>query len=43
VHAFKTLLLKNTGIVAIAWDLTYLVVFTVVMMLAATALFRRSL
>ena len=43
VHAFKTLLLKNTGIMAIAWDLTYLTVFTVVMMFAATVLFRRSL
>jgi ABC-2 type transport system permease protein len=43
VHAFKTLLLKNTGIVAIAGDLTYLTVFTVVMMFAATVLFRRSL
>ncbi|MGD0920337.1 MAG: ABC transporter permease [Terriglobia bacterium] len=43
VHAFKTLLLKNTGLVAIAGDLTYLLVFTVVMMLLATALFRRTL
>jgi ABC-2 type transport system permease protein len=43
VHAFKTLLLKNTGIMAIAGDLTYLTVFTVVMMFAATVLFRRSL
>jgi ABC-2 type transport system permease protein len=43
VHAFKTLLLKNTGLVAIAGDLTYLVIFTLVMMLAATALFKRSL
>jgi ABC-2 type transport system permease protein len=43
VHAFKTLLLKNTGLVAIAGDLTYLFVFTVLMMLLATALFRRTL
>jgi ABC-2 type transport system permease protein len=43
VHAFKTLLLKNTGLVAIAGDLTYLLVFTVVMMFLATALFRRTL
>ena len=43
VHAFKTLLLKNTGLVAIAGDLTYLLVFTVVMMLLATAHFRRTL
>jgi ABC-2 type transport system permease protein len=43
VHAFKTLLLKNTGLVAIAGDLTFLFVFTVVMMALATALFRRTL
>jgi ABC-2 type transport system permease protein len=43
VHAFKALLLKNTGITAIAGDLIYLTVFTVVMMFAATVLFRRSL
>jgi ABC-2 type transport system permease protein len=43
VHAFKALLLKNTGLVAIAGDLTYLLVFAVVMMLLATALFRRTL
>jgi ABC-2 type transport system permease protein len=43
VHAFKALLLKNTGIGAIAGDLIYLTVFTVVMMFAATVLFRRSL
>jgi ABC-2 type transport system permease protein len=43
VHAFKTLLLKNTGIMAIAGDLLYLGVFTVVSMFAATVLFKRSL
>ena len=43
VQAFKSLLLKNTGLTAIAGDLAYLAIFTVVMMLAATALFRRSL
>ena len=43
VHAFKTLLLKNTSLVAIAGDLTFLLVFTVVMMALATALFRRTL
>lgn len=43
VHAFKSLLLKNTGIVAISGDLTYLVVFTLVMVAAETALFKRSL
>lgn len=43
VHAFKSLLLKNTGLVAIAGDLTYLFVFAGVMMLSATLLFRRTL
>jgi ABC-2 type transport system permease protein len=43
VHAFKALLLKNTGIVAIAGDLTYLTIFTVVMVVAETLLFKRSL
>jgi ABC-2 type transport system permease protein len=43
VHAFKSLLLKNTGLVAIAGDLTFLFAFAVVMMLSATALFRRTL
>ena len=43
VHAFKSLLLKNTGFEAIAWDLTYLIVFSAVCMTAATALFKRTL
>jgi len=43
VHSFKCLLLKNTGLTAIAGDLTYLVVFAVIMMAAATMLFRRTL
>ena len=43
VHAFKSLLLKNTGLVAIAGDLTYLLVFATIMMAAATLLFRRTL
>lgn len=43
VHAFKSLLLKNTGFDAIAFDLFYLVVFGAVMMTAATALFKRTL
>jgi ABC-2 type transport system permease protein len=43
VHAFKSLLLKNTGFGAIANDLTFLTVFSVVAMTAATLLFRRSL
>ena len=43
VHAFKSLLLKDTGLVAIAGDLAFLFAFTAVMMVAATLLFRRTL
>jgi ABC-2 type transport system permease protein len=43
VHAFKSLLLKNTGFEAIAGDLIYLVMFSIVSMTAATMLFRRTL
>jgi ABC-2 type transport system permease protein len=43
VHAFKALLLKNTGFVAIAGDLTFLTLFTVGMVIAETLLFKRSL
>ena len=43
VHAFKSLLLKNTGILAITGDLAYLLIFTLVMMTSATLLFRRTL
>jgi ABC-2 type transport system permease protein len=43
VHAFKALLLKNTSLVAIAGDLTYLALFAVLSMLFATWLFPRTL
>jgi ABC-2 type transport system permease protein len=43
VEAFKSLLLKNTPLTAIAGDLTYLFVFATLMLLLATALFRRTL
>jgi len=43
VHAFKALLLKNTGIMAISGDLTFLALFTLVTVAAETALFKRSL
>lgn len=43
VHAFKSLLLKNTGIMAIAGDLGFLTVFTAAMVVAETALFKRTL
>ncbi len=42
VHAFKSLLLKNTGFGAIAFDLAFLTVFSIVAMTSATLLFRRS-
>jgi ABC-2 type transport system permease protein len=43
VHALKNLLLKNTGFEAIAYDLTFLLIFSVVAMTAATGLFKRTL
>jgi ABC-2 type transport system permease protein len=43
VHAFKSLLLKNTGFSAIAGDVLFLVVFSAIAMTAATALFKRTL
>jgi ABC-2 type transport system permease protein len=43
VHAFKSLLLKNTGFEAITGDLAYLLVFSAVAMTAATMLFKRTL
>ncbi len=43
VHAFKELLLKNAGFGAIAFDLTFLTVFAIIMMSLATLLFKRTL
>ena len=43
VHAFKSLLLKNTGFDAITGDLLYLVAFSVVTMSVAVVLFKRTL
>jgi ABC-2 type transport system permease protein len=43
VHAFKNLLLKNTGFDAIAYDLMFLGIFSVVAMTLATRLFKRTL
>ena len=43
VHAFKSLLLKNTGFDAIGFDLLFLVVFSIIAMTAATLLFKRTL
>jgi ABC-2 type transport system permease protein len=43
VHGFKQLVLKNTGLGAIGFDLLYLMGFTLITMAAATLLFRRTL
>jgi ABC-2 type transport system permease protein len=43
VHGFKQLVLKNTGLGAIGYDLLYLMGFTLITMAAATLLFRRTL
>ncbi len=43
VHAFKSLLLKNTRLGAITGDLLFLLVFSTVAMTAATLLFKRTL
>jgi len=43
VHAFKSLLLKNTGFAAISYDLSFLMIFAAVSMTAASALFKRTL
>jgi ABC-2 type transport system permease protein len=43
VHAFKCLLLKNTGFEAITYDLAFLTTFSVIAMTAATKLFKRTL
>jgi ABC-2 type transport system permease protein len=43
VHAFKELLLKNSGLGAITFDLSFLLGFALLMMSLATLLFKRSL
>jgi ABC-2 type transport system permease protein len=43
VHAFKCLLLKNTGFSAIWGDLVYLTLFSLATLFIATRLFRRTL
>jgi ABC-2 type transport system permease protein len=43
VHAFKCLMLKNTGFAAITGDLAFLALFSAVAMTLATRLFRRTL
>jgi ABC-2 type transport system permease protein len=43
VHAFKSLVLKNTGFGAIGGDILYLVIFSTICMTAATTLFKRTL
>jgi ABC-2 type transport system permease protein len=43
VHAFKCLLLKNTGFTAISYDIGFLLIFSTIAMTAATKLFKRTL
>ena len=43
VHAFKSLLLKDTGFQAISFDLAFLWIFSIVALSAATMLFKRTL
>ncbi|HTQ06691.1 MAG TPA: ABC transporter permease [Polyangiaceae bacterium] len=43
VHALKSLLLKNTGLAAVSFDLVYLSVFALLTLGAATLLFKRTL
>jgi ABC-2 type transport system permease protein len=43
VHALKSLLLKDTGLGAVSFDLAYLGVFALVTLGAATMLFKRTL
>lgn len=43
VHGFKELILKNTGLLAVAPDMGFLAGFTALTMAAATLLFRRTL
>ncbi len=42
VHAFKELLLKDAGLAAISFDLSFLALFTLLAMTFATLLFKRS-
>jgi ABC-2 type transport system permease protein len=43
VHAFKCLLLKNTGLGAVGYDLLFLLGFSAIAMTLATRLFKRTL
>ena len=43
VHALTSLLLKDTGLLAVWGDLAYLAVFSFIAMTAATLLFKRTL
>jgi len=43
VHAFKSLLLKNTGFEAIGYDMLYLLGFSAIALTFATRLFKRTL
>jgi ABC-2 type transport system permease protein len=43
VHGFKSLVLKNTSLMAIGTDVAFLAIFSVIAMVAATLLFKRTL
>ena len=43
VHGFKSLVLKNTSLMAISTDVAFLAIFSIVAMAAATMLFKRTL
>lgn len=43
VHGFKELVLKNTGLMAISYDLAFLIGFTILTLGLATLLFKRTL
>jgi ABC-2 type transport system permease protein len=43
VHGFKSLLLKETGLVAIWQDMLYLTIFGIVALAIAVPLFKRTL
>ncbi len=43
VHGFKTVLLKQTGLTAVSGDIAFLFIFSLIMMISAAALFRRTL
>jgi ABC-2 type transport system permease protein len=43
VHGFKSLLLKETGLVAVWQDMAYLTIFAILALTIAVPLFKRTL